>query len=239
MILKIKKYLCGLLFFLIMIRIVSAQKPVNNILFHGIVMDAETRIPIAGSQIIINSTFSSISDNEGKFAFYVSRFDTVRFRMLGYKTAVLHISDTLKGNEFITGIYMKTDTLSIDEIVIVPRLRTLKFDLLLPASEPDPINENARYNLELSAHQAKITGNRLGDPDINYQFLQQKRRAEVYSKGQIPSDQIVGLSPFMIIPAMYLLINGFPPKPPAITPSLSDYELNMIYKKYLETYVKN
>ncbi len=234
-----KKYLYGLLFFLIIIPVISGQQPVNNILFHGIVMDAETRTPLAGSQIIINRAFSSISDSEGKFAFYVSRLDTVRFRMLGYKTTVLHISDTLQGNEFITGIYMKTDTLSIDEIVIVPRLRTLKSDLLRPAVEHDPINENARYNLEVSAYQAKISQGNLGDPDMNYQFLQQKRRAEVYSKGQIPSDQIVGLSPFMIIPAVYLLMNGFPPKPPAITPSLSDYELNMIYKKYLETYVKD
>lgn len=230
-----------MLFLVHLITISSGQeisRRINGILFHGIVMDAETETPLPGSQIIINRVFETISDGEGKFAFYVNRNDTVRFSMLGYKSILLHISDTLTGSEFIAGIYMNSDTLSIEEVVIVPRMRNLKSELLNPVNEPDPQVENARYNLEVSAYQGKITHNKLGDPEMNYEFLRQKQRAEVYSKGQIPSDHILGLSPFMIIPAAYLLMNGLPGKPPALTPSLSDYELNMIHKKYLETYGK-
>jgi hypothetical protein len=216
----------------------EAKQGIQAMLFRGIVMSAETKMPLSGTQIMINRAFASISDTEGKFAFYVNRLDTVKFSMLGYKSTILHISDTLQGYEFIAGIYMNTDTLSIDEIVIMPGLRTLKSDLLRPAGKPDPELENARYNLEVSAYQGKITQSKLGDPDMNYKYLQQKYRAEVYSKGQIPSDRIIGLSPFMVVPAVYLLMNGFPGKPPSIKPHLSDYELNMIYKKYLETYGK-
>jgi hypothetical protein len=43
----------------------------------------------------------------------------------------------------------------------------------------------------------------------------------------------------MIIPAVYLLMNGFPDKPPALQPSLTDQELRMIWKKYLDTYGKD
>lgn len=236
------RYFSGLLLFLLIIRLSYGQEALNAgnaLLFHGIVMDATTKTPLAGSQIIINRSFASVSDIEGKFAFYVNRLDTVNFSMLGYKPAIFFISDTLRGSEFIAGVYMHTDTLAIGEIVIVPRFRNLKSDLLNPSVKPDPQMENARYNLELSAYQGKITQGKLGDPASNYEFLRQKQRAEAYSKGQIPSDRILGLSPFMIIPAVYLLMNGFPEKPPALQPSLTDQELRMIWRKYLETYGKD
>jgi hypothetical protein len=159
--------------------------------------------------------------------------------MLGYKSATLYISDTLRGNEFIAGIYMHSDTLQIGEIVIVPRLRTLKSDLLNPRTESDPQIENAKYNLEVSSYQGKITQGRLGDPASNYEYLRQRYREEAYSKGQIPSDRIVGISPLMLLPAAYLLMNGFPDKPPPLQPRLSDQELRLIYRKYLDTYGKD
>jgi hypothetical protein len=43
------------------------------ILFHGLILDALTEAPLPNSQIFINRIFTSISDSEGKFAFYVSR----------------------------------------------------------------------------------------------------------------------------------------------------------------------
>jgi len=237
-----KKILFGFFIFLFIIKLSAGQEVPNTgnaILFHGIVMDADTKTPLEGSQIIINRSFSSVSDHEGKFAFNVNRLDTVKFSMLGYKPAIFFISDTLRGNEFIAGVYMHTDTLAIGEIVIIPRFRNLKSEMLNPRSEPDPQLDNAKYNLELSAYQGKITQGKLGDPASNYEFLRQKQRVEAYSKGQIPSDRIVGLSPFMLLPAVYLLMNGFPEKPPALKPSLSDQELRRIWKKYMDTYGKD
>ncbi len=66
------------------------------ILFHGLILDARTEAPLPNSQIFINRIFTSISDTEGKFAFFVNRKDTVVFSNLGYKQAIMHISDTLE-----------------------------------------------------------------------------------------------------------------------------------------------
>ena len=198
-------------------------------------MDANTQVPLTGSQIMINRAFSSVSDDDGKFAFYVNRYDTVVFRRLGYKTTILFISDTLTGSEFIAGIYMYADTLSIGEIVIVPRIRNLKSEILYSRSETSTQIENAKYNLEVSAYQAKITTNKLGDPAANYEFLRQRQRNNAYTKGQIPSDRIVGISPFLLLPAAYLLMNGLPEKPAPPQPHLTDREIDQINKKYLET----
>jgi hypothetical protein len=207
----------------------------KGILFHGMVVDAKNLNPLSGSQIIINKAFSSISDDEGKFAFYVRGGDTVIFTMLGYKSAILNISDTLSGKEFVAGIYMHTDTISIDEVVIIPRYSSLRSEMFTSKPESNVQIENAKYNLEVSAYQGRIGQSKLGDPSINYEILRRQQRSDAYTKGQIPSDRIVGLSPFMLIPAAYLLMNGLPERPSPLKPHLTEKEVEQIHKKYIET----
>jgi hypothetical protein len=202
--------------------------------FSGIVMDSKTNSPLANTQIIINRRYLSVSDKEGKFAFYVNRQDTVVFTRLGYKTAHFLVSDTLAGREFLAGIYMSSDTLEIAEVIITPRLRNLKSELMNSRPEPNIPLENAKYNLALSAYQGRMGQNKMGDPAINYKVLQQKQQDEAYSKGQLPSDRIVGLSPFLLLPAAYLLINGFPDKPSPMESQLTRQEIDRINQIYLE-----
>lgn len=205
------------------------------ILFHGMVMDAKTESPLPGSQVIINRSFSSVSDGEGKFAFYVNRSDTVVFTRLGYKSATLFVSDTLSGKEFLAGIYLHSDTLTIGEVVIIPRLSTLKSDLFSPRAEASTVEENAKYNLAVSAYQGRLTSDKLGDPAINYELIRRRQRNDAYSRGQIPPDRILGLSPLLLIPAAYLLMNGLPEKPAPFQPRLTENEVNQLHNKYMET----
>lgn len=205
------------------------------ILFQGFVMDAGSKIPLPNSQIIIKRSLASVTDIEGKFAFYVNRSDTVFFTSLGYRSAVLIVSDTLSGNEFIAGIYLHSDTISIGEVIIMPKLTNLKSELLNTRSEASKTVENARYNLEISAYQGRIAQSKMGDPALNYEVLRQQQRRDAYSRGQIPSDRMVGLSPLMLIPAVYLLMHGLPEKPSAPTPDLTEKEVNEIHKRYMES----
>jgi hypothetical protein len=237
-----KRYLIIIVIAGFFIQGVSGQVPDSQgsrILFQGLIMDAETQIPLSGSQIILNRSFSSVSDSEGKFAFYVLRHDTVVFRRLGYQSITLFVSDTLTGREFITGIYMNTDTVSIGEVVIVPRLVNLRSQLYNPRPETNQQIENAKYNLEVSAYQGRISQGKLGDPDSNYELLRQKQKIDAYEKGGIPSDKIVGISPLLLIPAAYLLMNGFPERPEPLKPQITRQEIEQLHKKYLETHRKN
>lgn len=206
-----------------------------RILFHGLVMDANTLSPLANSQIMINRAFSSVSSDDGTFAFYVNRNDTVVFKILGYKATILYVSDTLIDREFIAGVYMHTDTLSIGEVVIVPRLINLKSEILNARSKTPTTFDNARYNVAVSAYQGRNSQSKLGDPATNYTHLSQKQKVDAYERGGIPSDKMVGLSPLLLIPAAYLLIHGLPEKPAPLKPQLSDQEVDQIQKKYLET----
>jgi hypothetical protein len=216
----------------------QAEKTVDRkILFSGIIRDAGTLVPLPNSQININRSFVSVSDDDGTFTIRVNRRDTVVFSLLGYQSANFYVSDTLVGNEFIAGVYMKTDTLSIGEVIIIPRIQSLKYDIFkAPATSPEM--ENAKYNMAVSAYQGRIAMTQMGDPATNYSIIQHKRLKDASEKGTIPSDRMVGLSPLLLIPAAYLLINGLPEKLPPMKSNLTRQELEQINKKYLESIAK-
>lgn len=212
----------------------------NHILFQGLVMDAGTFSVIGGTQIAINRKFSAVSNKEGAFAFYVNRNDTVIFNSLGYLPSVMIVSDTLKGREFVAGIYMKSDTLSLGEVIIVPRFSNLKSEILNGKSKVPSAMDNAKYNVAVSAYQGKKSVSTLGDPASNYDQIRRSQKISAFEKGAIrPSDQFVSVNAFSIIPAAYLFFKGMPEKPNSYNPDLSPYELEMIQKKYLEAVKKH
>jgi hypothetical protein len=215
------------------------QDSTSRILFHGIVMDAGSLTPIGNSQIIINRAFSSVSGQNGNFSFYVNRNDTVVFKSLGYKPAIMLISDTLTQHDFIAGIYLNSDTLAIPEVIILPRYTSIKSEILNSKSKVPEEMENARYNVAISAYQAKTTQGNLTDPASNYSYLHQQQKIDAFEKGGIPSDRIVGLNPLLLIPGVaYLLIQGLPEKPPPLRSDLAQSELDQLNKRYLETLEK-
>ncbi len=218
-------------------RVQGQESEVAGMRIHlrGMVMDATTYSAVQGSQIYINKDFSAVSAGDGTFSLYVNKNDTVSFKSLGYKPDSLFISDTLSGREFITGIFLSNDTISIGEVIILPRFTNLKSEILNSRSITSTEMENARYNVAVSAYQGRTTINSLGDPANNYELLRQKQKVDAYEKGGIPSDKMIGLSPFLLVPAAYLLIHGPPEKPTPYKPQLTDQEVDEIHKKYLET----
>jgi hypothetical protein len=205
-----------------------------RILFQGLVMDESTFSPISNTQIMINRAFSSVSDNDGTFAFYVHMNDTVVFKSLGYKATIMHVNDTLAGQEFIAGVFLSSDTLEIGEVVIVPRYKNLRSEILNTRSKNLSAFDNARYNVAISAYQGRNSQNILGNAADNYAVLSQKQKVNAFEKGGIPSDRILGFNPLLVVPAAYLLIHGLPEKPAPLTPQLTDQEVDQIHEKYLE-----
>jgi hypothetical protein len=233
-----KRIFLFIIFSLYIIQSCLCQEKENagvRILFRGIIMDAKTLYPISNSQIFINRSFSLVSSTDGTFAFTVNRNDSILFKHLGYKSVLLFVSDTLAGNDFVTGIYMNSDTLSIGEVVIVPKFINLKSEIMNAPSKIPSTMDNARYNMAISGYQGRTTQGKLGDPSANYELLRQRQKVDAYEKGGIPSDKIVGISPLLLIPAAYLLIHRLPEKPAPMEQKLTEQELNQIQKKYLES----
>jgi hypothetical protein len=207
----------------------------SKLLFNGIVRDASTLEPLPNSQITINRSFTSVSETDGTFAIRVSRKDTVGFSLLGYHSSFFYVSDSLAGTEFMAGVYMNTDTMSIGEVIIIPRYPFLRSDILKAPAESKPEIENAKYNMAISAYQGRIAISTLGDPASNYALLHQKQAIDASEKGGIPSDRMVGFSPFSLIGVAYLLLHGLPEKPVPMKSTLTRQELDQLNNKYLES----
>ncbi len=230
-----------LLLLLILKPVLSQEKEVllKPLLFHGLVMDGSSLLPIGNVQVLINRKFSTTSGADGVFAFYVDRKDTVTFSILGYKNTELQISDTLKGDEFMAGIYLKSDTLEIGEVIILPRFRNLKSEIMNAQLPNSTQMDNAKYNVAISAYQGRTTVGSLGDPASNYALLSSRQKMLAYSKGGIPPDQMVAFSPLLLIPAAYLLIHGLPDKAPQYTQKLTDDEVKQIEQEYFKSLRKS
>jgi hypothetical protein len=233
-----KKIVVIFLFVFSSLHFCSGQKKTTtdaSILFRGVVIDASTLVRLGNSWIVINRSGSATSTEDGTFSFYAYKNDTIIFSLLGYKPVSLIVSDTLSGKEFLTGVYLETDTMQIGEVIIVPKVPNLKAELMNPTITVDPQLENARTNLANASYAARTNPAKLGNPDANYEFLRQKQKQDAYEKGSIPSDKIVGLSPLLLIPAAYLLIHGLPEKPPPPKPQISSKELNELQKIFLNS----
>ncbi|MDX9725503.1 MAG: hypothetical protein RBT38_03875 [Bacteroidales bacterium] len=206
----------------------------RRFLFSGIIRDAGTLSPLSGSQIIVNRKYAAASADDGTFMLGVNIGDTVVFTMLGYRAETFYAIDSLRGSEFMAGIYLNADTLSIGEVIILPRMASLRSEMMKPAVSTTPEMENARYNVAVSAYQGRMAVNQLGDPSSNYAMIHRQNIINAFEKGGIPSDRIAGLSPVSLIGIVYILLNGFPEKPSPMKPTLTRQELEQIHKKYME-----
>jgi hypothetical protein len=160
------------------------------------------------------------------FSLYARWYDTITFTCIGYREYSITVHDTLRAKEYTAGIYLTGDTTMIPAVVVIPRLGNIRAEIMAERPSPNQEMINASNNLRMAVYQGLTTQPELGDPATNYEILRQKQRMEAYEKGQIPSGQMVGLSPFTLIPLIYMLVAGPPedPDPPAPYISARDME---------------
>ncbi|MCD4769019.1 MAG: carboxypeptidase-like regulatory domain-containing protein, partial [Bacteroidales bacterium] len=195
---------------------VKAQKigPGDLVLLHGVVMDASSLQGLPNVHYIVNNDYGGISGTDGKFSMFLERMDTIVFSYLGYQNVTFILSDTLRGDKFVAGIFLKSDTLSIGEVIVFPRLGDLRSEFRSTTGQISPELVNARHNLEILTYQGLNTSAPLDDPQANYDILKRKQIINAYEKGAIPSDKMIELNFISIIPAgIYLIVNGLPEKP--------------------------
>jgi len=202
------------------------------ILINGVVIDADTEAALPNVQFMVQGRGGGVTDGSGLFSVFAVMYDTIEFRMVGYKPSVLAIGSTFTASQYLVLIPMVTDTLVIGEVIVIPQLPNLR-----SVAEGSTVLDsrefgNARDNISISVHQGLTGANKMGDPGINYEMLRKQHQIAAYEKGGIPGDRMVSVSPFMIIPALYLLMNGMPEKPSAPVPKMTNRELEQLRKVY-------
>jgi hypothetical protein len=138
------------------------------------------------------------------------------------------VNDTLRAREYTAGIYLTADTTMIPAVIVIPRLGNIRAEIMADRPVQNQEIINATNNLRMAVYQGLTNDPELGDPVTNYEILRQRQRMEAYEKGQIPSSQMVGLSPFTLIPLIYMLVAGPPENPDPPAPHISARDMNYL-----------
>ncbi|MBE0675326.1 MAG: hypothetical protein IH591_11740 [Bacteroidales bacterium] len=212
----------------------EVSKDTRLLLLTGLVIDAKSGQHLPNVQYYSRLSGGGVTNSEGHFSLFASTGDTIEFRMVGYKPSLLPINQSHSAREYLVLVPMMTDTLEIGEVLVMPRIGDLR-----SVAEGASVNdirqyENARGNINISVHQGLTGTSRLGDPSVNYEMLRKKQTYDAYEKGGIPSDRMLAVSPLLIVPALYLLINGMPEKPDAPQPQLSYKDIERLKNAYRE-----
>jgi hypothetical protein len=162
------------------------------------------------------------------FSLYAHRNDTVTFTCIGYRHFTMTVQDTLRAREYTAGIYLTDDTTMIPAVVVIPRLGNIRAEIMSERPSQNQEVINATNNLRMAVYQGLANAPELGDPVTNYELLRQKQRLDAYEKGQIPSSQMVGLSPFTLIPLIYMLAAGPPENPEPPAPHISSRDMEFL-----------
>jgi hypothetical protein len=218
-------YLLLFLFSVLKLTEASAQQP-GSILFHGVIYDAASSQPLPDAHYKIRGRTAGATDSRGMFSLYARWHDTITFTCIGYREHSMTVQDTLRAREYTAGIYLTADTTMIPAVIVIPRLGNIRAEIM--ADRPVPTQEmiNASNNLRMGVYQGLTTEPELGDPLNNYELIRQAQKMSAYEKGQIPSGQMIGLSPLILVAIIHRLASGPPedPVPPAPHISVRDLE---------------
>ena len=177
----------------------TAQKE-KRLLIEGVIINSVTEDPLPNVQYSIFGRGGGVSDQAGLFAFFAIPYDTIEFRMIGFRPTLVVIDAGYTDQQYLVLVALRPDTVDLGEVVVMPRLADLRSvaesNTIFNSREFD----NARGNINLAVHQGLTGVNKTGDPAINYEIIRRRQVIDAYEKGGIPSDRMASVSPFVIIP---------------------------------------
>ena len=232
MIFNYRKILLIILIVLLITSVFCQTKPDKPIRLSGIVVDKQTQELLVNSHYIINNKRGGVVDASGRFAIFGMVDDTIIFSYVGYKDVVVIVSDTLRRNDYLVGIFMPRDTIVLDEVVILPRLGSLKSEISALSSIQDLNNMNAVNNLNMAAFTGISRNIQWSDADAQYKYVSNQIKMRAMEQGLVASDEMVAFNlaagiPFLI--AYYLRGPQSPDRPAVV---LSQPEINLMMKVF-------
>ena len=135
--------------------------------------------------VVLKKHRGTISDFDGMFSFVVEANDTIQFSSVGYKNFYVSIPANPAKDHYHVDIPMKTDTIMIGEVIILPWKTYLEFkEAFISLKMPDDDLKRAYRNISYILAQIDKTGT--PDPYLNYQYLMNEYYDQLYTQGQMP-----------------------------------------------------
>jgi hypothetical protein len=167
-------------------------KPRRLIQFSGVVVEADSLKPVPFTGVVIhNSNRGTLSDYFGYFSFVAQEGDTIDFVSLGYKRARFIIPDTLTSNKYSLIQVLRSDTIYLNKVVVMPWPSKDEFkEAFLKLEIPDDELERAKKNLAQAEMKDKIVGIAM-DGNLNYKNQMAQQYNRLYYAGQHPPNNLL------------------------------------------------
>lgn len=161
----------------------------------GIIIDEENR-PVSNVGVIsIKLKRGTISEKTGIYSITSTPGDTIIFRAVGFKRTISKIPQSFEGRHFNLDIVMHSDTIPIEDVVILPWKSYNEFikDMTGPRPvEPEIVNMNENL-ASIYAGVANSTGVKI-TAEAGYRYAMEQNFNAMATRHQYPINNL--LNPF-------------------------------------------
>ena len=161
----------------------------------GLIVD-EAYQPVAGVAVISKKLKrGTVSERSGIYSIPSTQGDTVFFRALGYKRYHTIIPESYEGKQCNVDIILQIDTISIQEVTILPWKTYNDFLKDMTKEKPvDPIIQNMNDNLaSIYVAMSNQVGVRVS-PEAGYRYAMEQNFNAMATRNQYPVNNL--LNPF-------------------------------------------
>jgi len=195
----------AVLCFLLLVENVNAQKiRTDSIFFTGAVMDQKDLSPLAYSHFKINEKQAGTANAFGRFSFWVNSGDTIQYSYVGYQNVNIIISDSLKQDSYLFGVFMAKDTVALQEVLILPRFGDFR-EAFINAKVNTPEYVRAKNNINSATYEALTKRPEKMDAKANTDMLIKQHVILNENKAMIPTEMVAGVSLGQTLPEIQRL----------------------------------
>lgn len=186
---------CVVLFGALFTSEISKAQTINNdsIFFTGAVMDQKELTPLPYAHFRVNEKRAGTSNAYGRFSFWVNSGDTIHYSYVGYRDVRVIVSDSLKRETYLFGVFMTQDTVALQEVLILPRFGDFR-QAFINSKVNTPEYVRAKNNINSATYEALTKRPEKMDAKANTDMLIQQHIVKNENKVMVPPDMMVGVS---------------------------------------------
>jgi hypothetical protein len=158
---------------------------------YGVIMTADSLKGIPAVSVVVKRDGrGTYSNDQGVFSIVVLKGDQIEFSSVGYKTFILNVPDTFKGNQYSIIQLMVTDAQYLPATVIKPRPTREQFERdFVNTQVPDDNIEIARQNTDAAKRRILARTLPASATEAASYYLKQSA-TRYYYNGQTPPQNI-------------------------------------------------
>ncbi len=193
---------CVVIFAFIFVKEIKAQRyNLDSIYFTGAVMDQVDLKGLPYAHYRVNKERGGTTNEYGRFAFWVNSGDTIQYSFVGYHDVKVIVSDSLKQDDYLFGVFLAKDTIALQEVLILPRFGDFK-EAFMNAKVNTPEYVRAKNNVNSATYEALTKRPTTMDAKANTDLLIKNHVSAIENKTMVPTEMTAGVSTTRTLPEL-------------------------------------